>query len=74
MGDSAAPTNLQAYTGSISGGGLTGELNGRFVGPAETRLSTTGTNVLAPAGMVGAFSLSGGTASDYRAVGTFAAE
>jgi len=51
------------YTSSLSGAGLQGELNGQFVGPISSG---------APAGVVGALSLTDG--AGYGAVGTFAGE
>lgn len=67
-GQSAAPRNLQGYSGTVAGGGLTGSLNGRFVGPLVNKGAGR-----APAGIVGNFGLSD-SGTGYRATGTFASE
>lgn len=67
-GQSAAPRNLQGYSGTVAGGGLTGSLNGRFVGPLVNKGAGR-----APAGIVGSFGLSD-SGTGYRATGTFASE
>jgi hypothetical protein len=69
-GQTASPSNFSGYTGRIEGSGLTGELNGAWVGPGVE----AGPLTTAPAGVVGAMSLTDGIAGGYRAVGTFAGE
>lgn len=55
---------MHDYAGTLTGGGVTGELNGMFVGGAGPT----------PSGVVGAFSMTDGLDGGFRAIGTFVGE
>ncbi|MWD26053.1 hypothetical protein E0K89_000985 [Aquicoccus sp. SCR17] len=82
-GATAASSSFRNYTGLLTDGatnpatgaysGTLAEVNGRFVGPNVTASSPDRGAMKAPAGLVGAFSMSDQQQNGYRAVGTIAA-
>lgn len=82
-GATAASASFRNYTGLLTDGatnpatgaysGTLAEVNGRFVGPNVTASSLDRGAIKAPAGLVGAFSMSDQQQNGYRAVGTIAA-
>ncbi len=63
------------YTSSVTGsGGISGELNGSFIGGAVEKTTVGGGSLTVPGGLVGGFALSDGESGGFRAVGSFAGE
>ncbi len=70
----ALDDGFDSYTSFVTGsGGISGELNGSFVGAVE-HLTVGGGTLIAPGGLVGGFALSDGVSGGFRAVGSFAGE
>ncbi len=70
----ALEDGFDSYTSFVTGsGGISGELNGSFVGAVE-HLTVGGGTLIAPGGLVGGFALSDGVSGGFRAVGSFAGE